>query len=76
MKTDETKGLIACIDWLIKESACDLCGYCAKYVPPKDDEDFTPCPGFEEYGGKACLDGVIEFFTVASKTKPNKKENK
>lgn len=64
---DEAEGAVACIEWLIKESACDLCGHCAKYIPPKKNEDFTPCPGFEKYGKKACLDGVIDYFIAQSK---------
>lgn len=49
------------IDYFIENSACDLCGKCAYYTPPKK-EDFTPCKAFEKDGNKACKNGMIAYF--------------
>ena len=53
---------IKLIDYLIENCGCDLCGKCAYYTPPKQDEDFTPCQMFEQDGNIACRNGMIEYF--------------
>lgn len=59
MKNNE---LIEVIDYLVENSACDLCGHCAYYKQPKNDEDYTPCNELEKHGNVACRNGMIEYF--------------
>lgn len=58
----ENNELIEVIDYLVENSACDLCGHCAFYKPIKNDEDYTPCGEREKHGNVACRNGMIEYF--------------
>ena len=57
------------IDYLIEHSGCDLCGKCAYYVQPKENEDFKGCQMFDRDGNGACRQGMIEWFKSSRKTK-------
>lgn len=57
------------IDYLIESSGCDLCGKCAYYVQPKENEDFTGCQMFEKDGNNACRKGMIKWFGSNMQTK-------
>lgn len=64
-KALKEKATTAALDWLVENCDADLCGHCAYYVPPKEDEDFTPCKGWDGEGApdcKTCREGLLEHF--------------
>lgn len=50
------------------DSSDDVCGYCAYYIPPKPDENCTPCGHLGE-----CVDGVLQHFMQKAKIKEETK---
>ena len=64
-KTLEDRAVLAALYWLVEVCNDDICGHCAHYVEPKEDEDFTTCAHLEagdDDNNRICCEGVIEYF--------------